>query len=59
MTLIETIAAVTSHTPRDLAGWHVCLNVIGDLLDGKPGNTRRAEWEGWYREYARLLEPLK
>jgi uncharacterized protein YndB with AHSA1/START domain len=59
LTLIETITAVNSHTPRDLAGWHVCLDVIGDLLDGKPGNTRRAEWEGRYREYAQLLGSFK
>ncbi|MFP3380663.1 activator of Hsp90 ATPase 1 family protein, partial [Bacillus sp. SIMBA_069] len=26
--LKEYITKLTSHTPRDLAGWHVCLDVI-------------------------------
>ncbi|MBM6614310.1 SRPBCC family protein [Desemzia sp. RIT804] len=28
----ETITEVTDHTPRDITGWHVCLDVIEAIL---------------------------
>jgi uncharacterized protein YndB with AHSA1/START domain len=34
LVLIETIGKLTDHTPKDLAGWHVCLDVVETLLDG-------------------------
>ncbi|WP_026582292.1 SRPBCC family protein [Bacillus sp. J33] len=49
--LIEKITEITDHTPRDLAGWHVCLDVISRLLDGKNTVSRKEEWEKWYEEY--------
>ncbi|MDQ1001537.1 uncharacterized protein YndB with AHSA1/START domain [Neobacillus niacini] len=48
--LIEKINTITDHTPRDLAGWHVCLDVIQALLDGKT-IERKQEWEKWYEKY--------
>jgi uncharacterized protein YndB with AHSA1/START domain len=48
--LIEKINTITNHTPRDLAGWHVCLDVIQALLDGKT-IERKQEWEKWYKKY--------
>ena len=35
LVLTEKIKTITPHTPRDLAGWHVCLEVISALLDGR------------------------
>ncbi|KMY51507.1 SRPBCC family protein [Peribacillus loiseleuriae] len=51
LVLIEKIETITDHTPRDLAGWHVCLEVIQALLDGRKIDSREEEWEQWYEKY--------
>lgn len=53
----ETITTITEHTPRDLAGWHVCLDVIKALLDGD-SITREDEWKVWFEKYKELLKDL-
>jgi uncharacterized protein YndB with AHSA1/START domain len=53
--LIETITKLTDHTPRDLAGWHVCLDVIGVLLDGKQVDDRKKLWEPLYEQYVEAI----
>ncbi|MGE5702397.1 MAG: SRPBCC family protein [Clostridia bacterium] len=58
LVLIETIANVTDHTPKDLAGWHVCLDVIQALMDGRTLASRYPQWQAWYEEYAQLMETL-
>ncbi|MFC9710644.1 SRPBCC family protein [Paenibacillus sp. NPDC056933] len=57
--LIETIHAITSHTPKDLAGWHVCLSVIGALLAGRTLESREEEWEAWYEKYQEHVEDFQ
>lgn len=54
--LIETITKLTDHTPRDLAGWHVCLDVIGVLLDGKQVENRKQQWESLYEQYVQAID---
>jgi uncharacterized protein YndB with AHSA1/START domain len=54
--LIEKIQTITTHTPRDLAGWHVCLDVINALLDGRTIESRKDEWEKWYEKYVQELD---
>lgn len=56
--LVETIQALTDHTLKDVAGWHVCLDVLEALLD-KKGIERTLEWEHWYPEYKRLFESMR
>lgn len=58
LVLIEKINKLTDHTPRDLAGWHVCLDVIEKLLDGKTVNSRKVEWQKWYEQYVTAVEDL-
>jgi uncharacterized protein YndB with AHSA1/START domain len=55
--LRETINKVTEQTKKDLAGWHVCLDVIQALLDGKT-IQREKEWEKRYVEYAKIVDEL-
>lgn len=55
--MLETIQMLTDHTPKDIAGWHVCLDVLEALLD-KKGIERTLEWEHWYPEYKRLFESM-
>lgn len=55
--MLETIPALTDHTSKDLAGWHVCLDVLEALLNKKE-IERTLEWEHWYPEYKRLIESM-
>lgn len=57
LTMVEKINKITPQTAKDLAGWHVCLDVIEALLDGK-AISRTAEWEKEYPEYKRLLSSM-
>ncbi|SEJ28092.1 Activator of Hsp90 ATPase homolog 1-like protein [Bhargavaea ginsengi] len=54
----ETIRKLTEQTVKDLAGWHVCLDVIGCLLDGEKPEDRHADWEAWHDAYARAVGEL-
>lgn len=53
--LKETIFQLTDHTPKDLAGWHVCLDVILSLLDHK-SIDRKEKWKELYTAYQQLLK---
>lgn len=55
--MVESFPRITQQTARDLAGWHVCFDVIEALLDGRQID-RKQEWEKEYVEYKRLLESL-
>lgn len=48
----------TTHTPRDLAGWHICLDVFQALLDGTPMESRGGEWDEWYNSYKNAIARL-
>lgn len=55
--LKETLNSITEQTKKDLAGWHVCLDVIQALLDG--GTIQREEeWKKWYEKYAVVIDEL-
>jgi uncharacterized protein YndB with AHSA1/START domain len=56
LVLVEKLTKLTAHTPKDLAGWHVCLEVVKALLEGKTLESRDSAWKHWYEEYVRLLE---
>ncbi|MGG4553426.1 SRPBCC family protein [Paenibacillus humicus] len=55
LVLIEKLSQITDHTPKDLAGWHVCLNVIQKLMDGQAVEGRHEEWKTWYEKYKQIL----
>lgn len=55
LVLIEKIHKITDHTPRDLAGWHVCLFVIDSLLHGYT-IERKEEWKKWYEKYVQAVK---
>ncbi|CZQ84946.1 SRPBCC domain-containing protein [Trichococcus ilyis] len=55
--LSEDIIEVTAHTPRDIAGWHACLDRIAVILDGlsvKPGPAEN--WDDLYQYYKIAFE---
>lgn len=55
--LVETIDRINPQTAKDLAGWHVCLDVIEAILNGEDIN-RDEEWKRWHAEYKRLLDSM-
>ncbi|MFC5529054.1 SRPBCC family protein [Cohnella yongneupensis] len=55
MLLIEKIGKITDHTPKDLAGWHVCLDVIEALLDGRTIESRMDLWAVEHEKYKALI----
>ena len=56
--LSEDIIVVNPHTPRDIAGWHTCLDNIADILDGIPVKAGPAEnWDDLYQYYKKEFEP--
>lgn len=57
--LIEMLQVLTAHTPRDIAGWHVCLNVIESLLDGTEIPSRKESWERLYEQYIDALKSFR
>jgi uncharacterized protein YndB with AHSA1/START domain len=57
LVLKEKIKTITDHTPRDLAGWHVCLDVIEALLDGRT-IERKEDWKIWYEKYVKEIEKV-
>jgi len=55
---IETLSSFTEQTIKDLAGWHVCLDVVQALLDGQTVASRDESWKTWYVSYKELLNGL-
>lgn len=55
--LKEKISAITEQTKKDIAGWHVCLDVIEALLDRRV-IQRDEEWKKCYEKYTKLLSDL-
>ena len=51
----EYINIIIKHTPKDIAGWHVCLMVVQSLIEGLPMNDRKEEWEHLYPKYVELF----
>ncbi|NEU31299.1 SRPBCC family protein [bacterium LRH843] len=58
LVLNETLKVITNHTPKDLAGWHVCLDVIKDILDGRIIEFRKERWEKWFEEYVKAIAKI-
>ncbi|MCM3601100.1 SRPBCC family protein [Robertmurraya korlensis] len=52
LVLKEFISTINDHTSKDLAGWHVCLDVLIDLLMGYyHAEFPKENWENWYSKY--------
>ncbi|MNN09894.1 hypothetical protein D3C81_1228000 [compost metagenome] len=58
LVLVEKLTRIIDHTPRDLAGWHVCLDVIAALLDDRVVESRKNEWEKRYVQYREAVSTL-
>lgn len=56
LVLKEKINKITNHTSKDLAGWHVCLDVMNALLDGRAIEFRQEEWKKWHEKYVQAVD---
>ncbi|GAQ19887.1 activator of Hsp90 ATPase 1 family protein [Oceanobacillus picturae] len=57
--LKEFNPTLNDHTPKDLAGWHVCLEMFMALLEGKMMDFPKDDWEVWYEKYSRVIRNVK
>ncbi|MEK4596039.1 SRPBCC family protein [Bacillus sp. FSL R9-9497] len=55
--LKEYIHVLTDHTPKDIAGWHICLDLFSSVLEGKEKEFSKDEWQQWCETYKnKILE---
>ncbi|MGN4123805.1 SRPBCC family protein [Lysinibacillus sphaericus] len=60
LVLQETISELTNHTPKDLAGWHICLELLCDLLNGIIHDEFPMEqWRKWFAAYEQLVADVE
>jgi uncharacterized protein YndB with AHSA1/START domain len=55
----EFISTINDHTSKDLAGWHVCLNVLSALLEGRYMEFPKGEWEKWHEQYITAVKQIQ
>jgi uncharacterized protein YndB with AHSA1/START domain len=59
LVLKEFISTINDHTSKDLAGWHVCLDIMLDLLNGDYySEFPKENWEKWYQKYVIYVKQL-
>lgn len=56
--LKEYIPVLNAHVPKDLAGWHICLDMFEAALEGRPVDFPKESWEMKYEAYKKLVDPL-
>ncbi|MDP7989355.1 SRPBCC family protein [Bacillus sp. MHSD_36] len=49
--LKEFIHELTDHTPKDIAGWHICLDLFSSVLEGQEKEFSKDEWQRWFEKY--------
>ncbi|MDC2944616.1 SRPBCC family protein [Bacillus thuringiensis] len=43
--LKEYIHVLTDHTPKDIAGWHICLELFSAVLEGEEKEFSKDKWQ--------------
>ncbi|PLT35953.1 SRPBCC family protein [Bacillus sp. V5-8f] len=59
LVLKEFINTLTDHTSKDLAGWHVCLDIFSALLEGHYMEFPKEDWEKWHDQYIASVKQLQ
>ncbi|AXO98564.1 MULTISPECIES: SRPBCC family protein [Bacillus cereus group] len=49
--LKEYIHVLTDHTPKDIAGWHICLELFSAVLEGEEKEFSKDKWQQWFEIY--------
>lgn len=55
----EFISTLNDHTPKDLAGWHVSLDILSALLNDHYMDFPKDEWEKWYKKYSLAVKQIE
>ncbi|CAH2465908.1 MULTISPECIES: SRPBCC family protein [Bacillus cereus group] len=55
----EFIHELTDHTPKDIAGWHICLDLFSSVLEGEEKEFSKDEWKYWFDKYKVKTDELK
>ncbi|MFC9600126.1 SRPBCC family protein [Peribacillus butanolivorans] len=59
LVLKESIRTISDHTSKDLAGWHVCLDMLSTLLNGHYMDFPKGEWEKWHEKYIIVVNQIE
>jgi uncharacterized protein YndB with AHSA1/START domain len=59
LVLKEFISTLNNHTPKDLSGWHVCLDVLSEFLNGHLIDFPKEGWEKWYEKYTVAVKQME
>ncbi|OJE44061.1 activator of Hsp90 ATPase 1 family protein [Bacillus proteolyticus] len=57
--LKEYIHELTDHTPKDIAGWHICLDLFSSVLEGKEKEFSENEWRQWFGKYKDKIQGVR
>ncbi|KQL54329.1 activator of Hsp90 ATPase 1 family protein [Heyndrickxia shackletonii] len=59
LVLSDIFPTTTDHTAKDIAGWHICLDVFTALLDGVSMEFPMEEWQKVYEQYKVEVDRVK
>ncbi|PEA24521.1 activator of Hsp90 ATPase 1 family protein [Bacillus cereus] len=57
--LKEYIHELTDHTPKDIAGWHICLDLFSSVLEGEEKEFSKSEWQQWFERYKDKIHEVR
>ncbi|MEK4299851.1 SRPBCC family protein [Oceanobacillus sp. FSL W8-0428] len=58
LVLKEYIPVLNDHVPKDLAGWHICLDMFEAALTGRPVGFPKESWKMKYEAYKKIVHPF-
>ncbi|GLV66492.1 hypothetical protein Bmyc01_51610 [Bacillus mycoides] len=57
--LKEYIHELTDHTPKDIAGWHICLDLFSSVLEEEEKEFSENEWQQWFGKYKDKIQEVR
>ncbi|MED0943446.1 SRPBCC family protein [Bacillus mycoides] len=57
--LKEYIHELTDHTPKDIAGWHICLDLFSSVLEEEEKEFSKNEWQQWFEKYKDKIQEVR
>jgi uncharacterized protein YndB with AHSA1/START domain len=58
LVLKEFINTLIDHTSKDLAGWHICLDILSALLNGHFMDFPKDEWAKFHEKYIDVVNQI-
>ncbi|WP_283747221.1 SRPBCC family protein [Bacillus cereus] len=57
--LKEYIHELTDHTPKDIAGWHICLDLFSSVLEEEEKEFSKNEWQQCFEKYKDKIQEVR